>query len=66
MTTTAAPAAAQTPSDYDSGITGSSNGADTDAGASGGSSGSFSLSKGGLAAIIVVVAVVAILGSKFH
>ncbi|KAK4506432.1 hypothetical protein PRZ48_000164 [Zasmidium cellare] len=61
-TTTSPSTAASTSNDYGSGIAGSSNGADTDAGASGGSSNSFNLSKGGLAAIIVVVALVVIVG----
>ncbi|KAF2171418.1 hypothetical protein M409DRAFT_18535 [Zasmidium cellare ATCC 36951] len=63
MTSTSPSTSTQTTSsDPNSGIAGSSNGADTDAGASGGSSNSFNLSKGGLAAIIVVVALVVIVG----
>ncbi|KAI5369713.1 hypothetical protein Slin15195_G005890 [Septoria linicola] len=46
----------------DTGITGSGSDVDSEAGASGSQAGSFSLSKGGLIAIIVVVAFVAVFG----
>lgn len=49
--------------DYNAGSPGSGSEIDSDAGASGSSS-SFSLSRGGMIAVIVVVAVVAIFGSK--
>ncbi|GIZ39881.1 hypothetical protein CKM354_000324600 [Cercospora kikuchii] len=54
--------AASTTADSGTGITGSASNIDADAGASGSQSGSFNLSKGGLIAIIVVVAFVAIIG----
>lgn len=49
---------------YNGGTPGSGNQVDNNAGASGGTSGSFNLSKGGMVAIIVVVVLVAIFGSK--
>ncbi|KAF2207931.1 hypothetical protein CERZMDRAFT_101954 [Cercospora zeae-maydis SCOH1-5] len=51
-----------TASESETGITGPGSDIDADAGASGSQSGSFDLSKGGLIAIIVVVAFVAIIG----
>lgn len=54
------------PSDWTGGTDPSPTGIDTNAGASGSDNGqSFNLSQGGLIAIIVVVAVVVILGSKY-
>lgn len=50
----------------DTGFADSNSGTDTEAGASGSQAGSFSLSRGGLVAIIVVVAFVAILGGKHY
>lgn len=50
----------------ETGFADSNSGTDTEAGASGSQAGSFSLSRGGLVAIIVVVAFVAILGGKHH
>lgn len=51
-------------SDYGYSEGSSGNTVDTDAGASGSQSGGFTLSKGGLIAICIIVAVVALFGSK--
>ena len=67
-TLTAASSAAATTQPADQGYNGGSNNPvdPSTAGASGSSSGAFSLSKGALAAIITVVVIVAVGGSKFE